>query len=160
MRYDFVPPTGWTRHPFPPPGRGIYLRAPQQRGAGKAAPDAASILLFDAVLPEGTMEKQLEAFVTRGCEGTKSAKPGRPQAVQAGSLPALRTDVTCQVVVDGKTMEETRCFVLVDAGQHRLPLTYLATSKAPSTFAQAFTALLSTIAPLSPMAPPYTAYLE
>ncbi len=160
MRYDFVPPQSWSRRPFPPPGRGIYLRSPVVTSAGKVDPGAASILLFDAVSAEGTLEAHLATFVERGCAGVKIVKTSRPASIKAGTFAALRVDVVVQIQVERKMQEETRIFVLADAGSDRLPITFLATARAPAAYAEDFAALLATIAGLPLVAPPFASYLE
>jgi hypothetical protein len=144
MRYAFDTPKGWSRSPFPPPQRGVYLRAP----VSTPSPEGASILLFDAVAAAGSMEEHLAAVVKQGCEGAKVVKSGKPASLRTAAFPALAVTVQTQVGSGRAAREETRVFVLVDAGAERLPVAFIGGPRS-STYRATFDALVASIAPLS-----------
>jgi hypothetical protein len=144
MRYAFETPRGWSRSPFPPPQRGVYLRAP----VSTPSPEGASILLFDAVAPSGTMEEQLAGLVKQGCEGAKVGKGTKPAPVKTRGFPALSVTVHTQVGAGRGAREETRIFVLVDAGSERLPVAFIGGPKS-TAYREAFDALVASIGPLA-----------
>jgi hypothetical protein len=156
MRYSFAPPEGWSRSPFPPPQRGVYLRAP----VPLASPDSASILLFEALAPQGTLEEQLAAMVKQGCEGVKVAKSGKPEAKKTRSFKAIGVQVVVEVPAEKRTREEQRVFVLVETGEDRLPVAFVGGAKALATHQKAFDALLGSIGHLLVEPSFYTRWVE
>jgi hypothetical protein len=146
MRYAFTTPKGWSRSPFPPPQRGVYLRAP----VSTPSPESASILLFDVVAPAGTMEEHLAQLVKQGCEGAKVVKTSKPAAIKTVSFPGLT--MTAQVQVPGagrSSREEIRIFTLVDAGADRLPVAFIGGPRSMPMHKEPFETLIRSISPLS-----------
>jgi hypothetical protein len=145
LRYDFTVPAGWVRAPFPPPQRGIYLRAPVE----KPGPESASILLCDPVVSAGSLEDQLAAFVKDACRGVKVVKQGKPARAGSRAFPGLAVTVQAQVApAGGKAREEVRVFALLDGGTHRLPVGFVGGAKALAAHQGALDALLASIEPL------------
>ena len=144
MRYAFDTPKGWSRSPFPPPQRGVYLRAP----VSTPSPEGASILLFDAVAPAGSMEEHLAAIVKQGCEGAKVMKSGKPAPLRTAAYRAQSVTLQAQVGSGRAAREEVRIFVLVDTGAERLPVAYIGGVKSVPVYKAAFDALVASIAPL------------
>jgi hypothetical protein len=143
MRYNFVSPPGWARAPFPPPQIGVYLRAPVPPG-----PDSASILLFDAVLPIGSLADHLEAFVKQSTDGIK-AKVQKPAALKSAAFGGLWVQVTAQVTgANGKSREEARAYVLFEAGRERLPIAFVGGSKSLASHKKVFDSLLQSVGPI------------
>src|SRR5262245_11800002 len=111
MKYSFTSPAGWIRAPFPPPQRGVYLRAPIE----KPGPESASILLFDAVLPKGPLDEQLVAIMRDACEGARILKQRKPTQVNSVAFPGMSATVQLQVTTpSANAREEWRIFVLMD----------------------------------------------
>jgi hypothetical protein len=161
MRYAFTAPEGWLRTPFPPPQKGIYLRAP----IAKPGPESASILLLDAVVPDGSIEDHLGAFVKGASDGVKVLKQGKPARFQAVTLSGMCVSVQVQVnPPGGKPREESRAFAMVDAGHLRLPISFVGAAKALSAHQKIWDALLASIRPLQadfdPKSSPYSAWIE
>src|SRR5437762_2982490 len=123
MKYSFNTPQGWSRSPFPPPQRGVYLRAP----VPTPSPDGASILLFDAVGAVGTLEEHLASFMKQGCEAAKVGKVGKPTPFRTRAFSGLSVSVA--VGVPAPVKDEIRIFYLVDCGAERLPIAYVGGSK-------------------------------
>ncbi|HKA87465.1 MAG TPA: hypothetical protein VKE22_07350 [Haliangiales bacterium] len=143
MRYAFTAPPTWARAAFPPPQIGVYLRAPVAPG-----PESASILLFDSVLPAETLAEHLDAFVVQSTEGLK-VKAQKPVAVKSAAFPGLMVQLTTQVTgAGGKSREEARLYVLLDAGRVRLPLAFVGGAKALAAHQKTFEAVLQSVAPL------------
>jgi len=140
MRYAFTVPDGWSRSPFPPPQQGIYLRAP----VTTPSPEGASILLLDAVAPAGSLEDHLMAMVKQGCEGARIVKQGKPAPVTTAGYRGLRVQVSAQAA----GVEEIRVFVLIDAGDERLPLAFVGGEKSLPMHQEALDAVIASIGPL------------
>jgi hypothetical protein len=145
MRVRFTAPSGWIRQAFPPPQRGVYLRAPVAAGSA----DSASILLLDAVVANGKLEEQLGSFVDDGCrDGTPGGK-GKAAPFKSKAGPGASIAVTVKFgsggFFKGAAREEQRIFAVVDAGERRLPLVFLGAPKAPRA---PFDALLGSIEPM------------
>ena len=155
MRYAFTPPRDWLRAPFPPPQRGIYLRAPL------AAPSAesASILLFEEVVPVGTLEQQLARFVEEGCAGAKMGKASKPAPVRTRSFPALAQSLNVSVPGPPKR-DELRVFILVECGGERLPLAFIGGPKSLPAHQATLDALVASIGDLQIAPGLYTRWLE
>jgi hypothetical protein len=141
MRYSFEPPAGWLRAPFPPPQRGIYLRAP----IATPSAESASILLFEALAPAGSLEEQLGALVKQACDGAKSAKVGKTAPVKTRSFPALGAPATLTVPTDGRAREEQRYFALVETPVERLPVIFVGGVKSLPLHQRALDGLLGSI---------------
>src|SRR6266508_450967 len=141
MTYSFATPQGWSRSPFPPPQRGVYLRAP----VVTPSPEAASILLFDAVAAAGTMDEHLASFVKQGCESAKIAKHGKPGAFKTRAFSGVAQSLVVQVPAPMK--EEVRIFYLVDCGSERLPVAFVGGSKALAKHQASLDALIQSIGP-------------
>jgi hypothetical protein len=156
MRYSFEPPPGWIRAPFPPPQRGIYLRAPIPTPSA----ESASILLFEAVTPAGSLEAQLGALVQQACEGAKSSKVGKVAPVRTRSFPALGVPATLQVPTDGRAREEQRFFALVDTVTERLPVIFVGGAKSLPFHQKTLDALIGSIGHLLLEASFYMRWVE
>jgi hypothetical protein len=141
MRYAFAPPDGWTRSPFPPPQRGVYLRAPVPAPSA----ESASILLFEAVTASGTLEEQLAAFAKQGCEGAKVTKTGKPQALRTRSFPAATLALSVEI---SRGRDELRTFFLVDAAAERLPLAFIGGARSLPLYKPALDELVASIGDL------------
>ena len=140
MRYAYTVPAGWSRSPFPPPQQGIYLRAP----VSTPSPEGASILLLDAVAPAGSLEEHLMAMVKQGCDGARIVKTGKPSPVTTAGYRGVRI----QVSAEAEGREEIRVFVLVDAGQERLPLAFVGGAKSLPMHQEALDGVIASIGPL------------
>ncbi len=158
MRYSFTPPDGWSRSPFPPPQRGVYLRAP----IASPSPESASILLFEAVAPTGSLEEQLAAFAKESCAGFKVAKAGKPHPVKTRSFPAVGVELVVDVPTGGKpaTREEHRVFVLVATDTERLPIAFVGGAKSLPLHQKALDGLLGSIGHLVLEPGFYTRWVE
>lgn len=155
MRYAFTPPSGWLRAAFPPPQRGIYLRAPVKG----PAPDSASILLFEEIGPVGTLEQQLAQMAEDSCAGLKVGKAGKPAPARTRSFRALAQQVA--VVVPGPPKrDEVRVFVLVDCGATRLPIAFVGGAKSLPAHQAALDGLLASIGELEVAPGLYTRWVE
>jgi hypothetical protein len=155
MRYAFTPPPGWLRAPFPPPQRGIYLRAP----VAAPAPESASILLFEDIGPVGTLEQQLAQMVEESCAGLKVGKTSKPAPVRTKSFRALAQSVA--VVVPGPPKrDELRVFVLVEGSGARLPIAFIGGARALPAHQAALDGLLSSIGELEVAPGLYTRWVE
>jgi hypothetical protein len=155
MRFAFAPPPGWTRAPFPPPQRGVYLRAPITNPSA----ESASILLFEEVGPVGTLEQQLAALVEEGCQGAKAGRPSKPTPVRTRGFPALAQSVALAVPGPPKH-DEIRVFVLVDCGAERLPIVFVGGAKALPAHQAALDGLIGSIGPLVAAPGLYTRFIE
>jgi hypothetical protein len=156
MRYSFATPRGWSRSPFPPPQRGVYLRAP----VSTPSPEGASILLFDAVAPQGTLEEHLSILVKEGTEGAKVGKTGKPSPIRTTHYAGLAVTVTVSVTSGGRARDEIRVFALVDAGGDRLPIALVGGAKALPRHQEAWEGVLASIGPLEPAPGLYTRFTE
>lgn len=157
MRYSFTTPPGWSRSPFPPPQRGVYLRAPTPT----PSPEGASILLFDAVAAHGSLEDHLAEIVSEGCEGLKVVKQGKPVALKT-TFPTLMVSITVTVPASQGTRarDEQRIFALVDAGSERLPVAFIGGAKSLPMYQGALESLLGSIGPLAVHAELYRRWVE
>ncbi len=155
MRYAFDTPTGWSRSPFPPPQRGVYLRAP----VSTPSEESASLLLFDALAPAGTLEEQLEALVKQGSDGVKLERSGRPSPVRTAAYPGLSLSLSVQV--DGApARDELRVFILIDAGSERLPVAFIGGPRSLPLPQPALDAVLASIGPLDLAPELYGSWIE
>jgi hypothetical protein len=155
MRYAFTPPAGWSRAPFPPPQRGIYLRAP----VPSPSAESASILLFEEVAPAGSLEQQLGKIVDDSCQGVKVGKTGKPTPVKTRSFPALAQSLSVTVAGPPKH-DELRVFVLVEVGGTRLPIAFIGGAKSLPAHQAALDGLLASIGELQIAAGLYTRFVE
>jgi hypothetical protein len=151
MRVRFTAPSGWIRQAFPPPQRGVYLRAPVAPGSS----DSASILLLDAVVASGKLEEQLAAFVDDGCRDGAMGSKGKAAPFRSKAGPGLSIQVAVKVPSAGKK-EEQRVFAVVDAGERRLPLVFLG---APKAARAAFDELLGSIEPMPAQDEPFLVWV-
>jgi len=156
MKYAFTPPSGWSRSPFPPPQRGVYLRAP----IPAPSPESASILLFEAVAPAGTLEEQLVTLAKQGCDGVKIAKSGKPAAVKTRSFAASAMSMVVEVPTEKKPREELRVFVLVQTDGDRLPVAFIGGARSLPVHQKAFDDLLGSIGDLVLEPTFYTRWVE
>ena len=156
MRYTFTPPPGWSRAPFPPPQRGVYLRAPVPTPAA----DSASILLFEEVTPIGTLEQQLAQIVQEGCQPGKITKSGKPAPVKTRSFPALSQSVAVTVPGSPRARDELRVFVLVEGGSERLPVMFIGGPKSLPAHQAALEALIASITTIQIAPGLYTRFVE
>lgn len=156
MRYSFTTPPGWSRSPFPPPQRGVYLRAP----VSTPSPEGASILLFDAVAAQGTLDEHLASVAKEGCEGAKIGKSSKPAPVKAGPYQGLTVTVSVQVQAEGRARDEVRIFALLDAGADRLPLAFVGGAKSLPVHQEAWESLLASVGPLEAASALYTHLTE
>jgi hypothetical protein len=145
MRYAFTTPAGWSRTPFPAPQRGVYLRAP----SSPPSPESASILLFDAVAPAGTVEDQLAVLVRKTCEGTRMGKASKPSRIETAGYEGLVVKVNVTVSDASGKREEVRVLALIDAGAERLPISFVGGPRSLPLHQQALDTLLASIAPLA-----------
>ena len=155
MRYTFTPPPDWLRAPFPPPQRGIYLRAP----VAAPSPESASILLFEEVAPAGTLEQQLATFVQEACAGVKVTKSAKPAPVWTRSFPALAQSVTVAVPGPPKR-DELRVFFLVEGGGERLPVAFIGGPRSLPAHQATLDALIASIGELQIAPGLYTRWVE
>jgi hypothetical protein len=147
MKYTFITPPGWSRSPFPAPQRGVYLRAP----VANPSAESASILLFDAVAPAGSLEDHLADVVQQSCEGGKITKQGKPAKVKTAGFSGLTVTVTVQVPSSGGgrgTRDELRAFYLIEAGSERLPVVFIGGTKSLPLHQGALETLVLSIGPL------------
>jgi hypothetical protein len=122
----------------------VYLRSP----GSSPSPESASILLFDAVAPAGTLEEQLVALVKQSCDGAKVTKQGKPVAVKTVGFSGLTISVTLQVPGDRRARDELRVFTLVDAGNERLPVAFIGGGKSLPSHQHALDEMITSIGPL------------
>jgi hypothetical protein len=141
MRYSFIPPARWSRSPFPPPQRGVYLRAP----VATPSAESASILLFEALAPVGTLEDHLAAMVKETCAGLKVGKSGKPEPKKTRSFRALAQSLSLQVPATPKPRDELRVLVLVEADDERLPVAFIGASKSLPVHQAALDDLIASI---------------
>ncbi len=147
MRYSFTTPAGWSRSPFPPPQRGVYLRAPSDT----PSPEGASVLLFDAVAPAGSLEEHLQTIIEHTCESTpglKITKRGKPAPIETTGYTGLSIALTVQIPEGRRTRDELRVYYLIEAGDERLPVTFVGGPKSLGAHQQALDTLISSIGPL------------
>jgi hypothetical protein len=155
MRYAFTTPPGWSRSPFPPPQRGVYLRAP----VATPSPEGASILLFDAVAPAGTLEEQLAEIAQQSCEGAKITRRGQPAPVKTAGFGGVTVSVGVEPPEGGRE-GELRIFFLIDAGSERLPVVFIGGARALPRHQEALDLLIGSIAPLTLAPELYSRFAE
>ena len=158
MRFTFNSPPGWSRSPFPPPQRGVYLRSP----TNTPSPESASILLFDAVAADGTLEEHLTALVKQSCDGLKIGKTGKPVAVNAHSYRGLSITLTLSVppAGGGRARDEIRVYILIDAGHERLPITFIGGARSLPQHQAALDSLVGSVSALNLGAELYSRWTE
>jgi hypothetical protein len=156
MKYTFTTPPGWSRSPFPPPQRGVYLRAP----VATASADSASILLFDAVAPAGSLDEQLAEIVKQSCDGAKITRQEKPAPVKTVGYAGIHVSASVQVPGAGRGRDELRVFYLIDAGTERLPVAFIGGPRALPAHQAALDTLVGSIGPLVLAPELYTRWTE
>lgn len=117
MRFQFEIPPGWSKAPFPPPGRGIYLRA-----GSLALDERAAVLLLAAVAPIASLEAQLELIVQQSCGDADVLERDESYPVQNPSFSGRMLNLRIR---QRNGREEIRAVTLLDAGTVRLPIVFL-----------------------------------
>jgi hypothetical protein len=119
VRYGYAMPPGWIRRPNPSPQQGVFLASPP-------GTPFARLLLMDAIVPDGTLEDQVERSLTQGCAGVQIVERIRAARLPPGpGLPGAAASARVRMPLGIGFREEGRLFALFEGQGERLPVVFL-----------------------------------